>query len=95
MKTVGNMMLAGALAGITAQTITYPGDTVRRRMQSNGMGGEKRMYNNSWHCTKMVVKKEGVIGLYRGLLINCIRGVPGAAIQFAAYETLKTVFEAH
>jgi hypothetical protein len=94
MTSVGNMMAAGAMAGITAQTITYPGDTIRRRMQSNGMGGTKRMYNNSWHCTQTIIKKEGVIGLYRGLLINCIRGVPGAAIQFAAYESLKSVFDA-
>jgi hypothetical protein len=90
---VGSMMMAGALAGMTAQTITYPGDTIRRRMQSNGMGGTKILYKNSWHCTTTIIKTEGIVGLYRGLLINCIRGIPGAAIQFAAYESLKTLFD--
>jgi hypothetical protein len=92
-RRVGNMMAAGALAGITAQTITYPGDTIRRRMQSNGMGGTKLLYRNSWHCVTTILKQEGVVGLYRGLLINCLRGIPGAAIQFSAYEGLKSVFD--
>jgi hypothetical protein len=39
------------------------------------------------------LKQEGVVGLYRGLLINCLRGIPGAAIQFSAYEGLKSVFD--
>ena len=82
-------MLAGALAGITAQTITYPGDTVRRQMQSNGAGGEAPIYRNSMDCLVKIVKREGIVGLYRGLLINVARGVPGAAIQFTAYEQFK------
>ena len=91
-KIVGVNMLAGALAGITAQSITYPGDTLRRRMQSNGMGGAKRQYDTSLGCVKSILKHEGVVGFYRGLAINAIRGIPGAAIQFASYEMLKGMF---
>jgi hypothetical protein len=92
---IARMMAAGACAGMTAQTITYPGDTIRRRMQSNGIGGAKRIYDNSWQCLVKVATDEGVIGLYRGLGINIIRGIPGAAIQFAAYETLKSLLGAN
>ena len=92
---LGIMMVAGAFAGMTAQTITYPGDTIRRRMQSNGIGGTARVYDNSWHCMVKVVEKEGFIGLYQGLSINIIRGIPGAAIQFAAYDTLKGLLSAN
>ena len=82
-------LASGALAGITAQTITYPGDTIRRQMQSNGIGGSKRTYKNSWDCALSIVRKEGFAGFYRGLMINCVRCIPGAAIQFAAYDAVK------
>lgn len=92
---IARMMVAGACAGMTAQTITYPGDTIRRRMQSNGIGGRDRIYSNSWQCMVKVVADEGIVGLYQGLGINIIRGIPGAAIQFAAYETLKSLLGAN
>lgn len=81
-------LVAGAWAGIIAQTITYPGDTIRRRMQMNGMNGEARLYKNSWDCTKKLVRNEGMTALFNGYGANLIRGLPGAAIQFWAYDML-------
>jgi hypothetical protein len=36
------MMACGSAAGLTAQTLTFPTDTVRHRMQANGIGGMVR-----------------------------------------------------
>lgn len=83
------IIVAGATAGIIAQTITYPGDTIRRRMQMNGMGGEAKVYSNSWDCAVKLCRAEGVMGLFNGLRANLIRAIPGAAIQFAAFEFLN------
>ncbi len=44
------------------QTITYPGDTVRRRMQANGLEGMPRTYTNSIDCFKKIVQIEGPLG---------------------------------
>ena len=82
-------LTAGALSGLLAQTITYPGDTVRRRMQNNGAGGAARVYRNAFHCTAEIARHEGARGFFRGALTNTVRAVPGAAFQFAAYEVLK------
>ena len=82
-------LVAGAASGLLAQTITYPGDTVRRRMQNNGAGGAPRVYRHSLHCAAEIVAKEGVRGFFRGALTNTVRAVPGAAFQFASYEILK------
>ena len=84
-------LTAGAMSGLLAQTITYPGDTVRRRMQNNGAGGAARVYRNSLHCTREIWAKEGARGFFRGALTNTVRAVPGAAFQFAAYEGFKGV----
>eukprot|EP00943_MAST-04B_sp_MAST-4B-sp1_P006337 g6337.t1 len=86
-------LITGSLSGIIAQTITYPGDTIRRQMQSNGMAGKEKLYQNSWHCLSSIWKKEGVSGLFRGLPINIFRAIPGSAIQFAAYGKLKEILE--
>jgi len=84
-------LLSGAAAGVIAQTITYPGDTVRKRMQMNGMGGEAKLYTNSWDCTKKIVRAEGVKGLFNGLGANLVRCLPGAAIQFWAYDLVNSM----
>jgi hypothetical protein len=40
------MLVCGSVAGLTAQTLTFPTDTVRHRMQANGVGGAVSM---NWH----------------------------------------------
>ena len=82
-------LVCGAVAGIFAQTLTYPGDTIRRRMQTDGMGGAPRIYGGMVDCTVKTVQREGITGLYHGLGTNVIRCIPGAAIQFMAFDTLK------
>ena len=71
---------------------SQPGDTVRRRMQTDGMLGEKRLYANSWNCLYLVLKNEGMQTVFAGLTANIVRGIPGAAIQFWAYDAMKAFF---
>jgi solute carrier family 25 phosphate transporter 23/24/25/41 len=86
-------LVSGAVSGLIAQTVTYPGDTVRRRMQNNGAGGAAKVYRNSLHCTAEIFKHEGVRGFFKGAWTNTVRAVPGAAVQFAAYEAFKDVLK--
>jgi solute carrier family 25 protein 16 len=46
---------------------------------------------NILQCTRMIVQKEGVMGLWRGNFTNCVRVFPHAATQFTAYDYFKTV----
>lgn len=86
---------AGAVAGLIAQTITYPGDTIRRRMQTNGANGRERIYSTSWDCCKKTFAKEGMQGFFNGLSTNIVRSVPGAGIQFMVYDALKRLVGLH
>ena len=61
-KNLWVQLFNGAMAGLIAQTLTYPGDTIRRRMQNNGAGGAPRIYRNSFHCTSLIMKNEGASG---------------------------------
>ena len=87
--TVLWQLMAGAASGLLAQTVTYPGDTVRRRMQNNGAGGAPRVYRHSMHCALLIWQKEGARGFFKGSWSNTLRAVPAAAFQFAAYEYFK------
>jgi len=81
--------LCGALAGLVAQTIVFPGDTIRKRMQTNGIGGNARLYSTSFDCFKKILVQEGVRGFFRGSMANVARTIPGAAIQFSCYDFCK------
>uniref|UniRef100_A0A1J3C735 Mitochondrial substrate carrier family protein B n=1 Tax=Noccaea caerulescens TaxID=107243 RepID=A0A1J3C735_NOCCA len=83
----------GGLAGIASSTATFPLDLVRRRMQVEGAGGRARVYKTGLMGTfKLIFKTEGIRGLYRGLLPEYYKVVPGVGITFMIYETLKTLF---
>lgn len=90
---IGWKLVAGAGGATVAHLITYPMDTVRRRMQMEGAGGAAALYNNMFDCAAKIAQREGPRALYRGLLATCIRGVPNTGIQFAVYEGLKTLMK--
>lgn len=73
----------------TSGLISYPLDTVRRRMmmQSN-LKKEDIMYKNTLDCWTKVLKNEGPAAFYKGALSNVIRGT-GAALVLVFYDELK------
>lgn len=82
-------LLAGATAGMVAQTVAYPGDTVKRQLQLNGLDNTKSKYNGLWSCIKLMYKQYGIRGYYAGLGVNILKAAPEAAIQFYVYEFVK------
>ncbi|KAK9845649.1 hypothetical protein WJX84_001051, partial [Apatococcus fuscideae] len=88
----------GALAGTTGQTVAYPLDVVRRRLQMSGWSGASTLHGNAGtavlysgmtDCFARTIKEEGVQALFKGLLPNYIKVVPSIAIAFVTYEQLK------
>ena len=80
-------LLAGASAGLVAQTITYPLDVVRRNMQVESASGLAHLNMAQW--AKRIIAEDGVKGLYRGLSVNYIKVIPTTAVGFTVYEELK------
>lgn len=86
---VGTRMICGSAAGIMAQTSLFPLDTVRKRLQVQGLNGAPRVYNSAWECIKGIAQVEGIRGFYKGCVTNMIRAVPEAAIQFALFDIVR------
>lgn len=79
---------AGAGAGLTAVTLTYPLDTIRARLAFQITGEHK--YNGIWHTATTILKEEGgVRALYRGFLPTLVGMVPYAGLSFYSFEVLK------
>ena len=78
----------GAGSSLFAQTLCYPLDTIRRRMQNKEIG-----YKNGLDAGKKILKYEGVLSFYKGLTPNILRMVPNTAIRFALFDILKEYFK--
>lgn len=69
-SSVVRKLTCGALAGSISQTLTYPFDVIRRKMQVTGMNALGVKYNGALDALTSIVRTEGVKGLYRGLWPN-------------------------
>jgi len=87
--SVPSLLLCGSLAGISAQTLCYPLDTVRHRMQANGIQGAPAVYTGTLDCVRKIAAREGARGFFKGWTLNTLRALPGAAVQFSSYDTLS------
>lgn len=85
-------MMIGGFAGAIGQTISFPCDVARRRMQLSGVLPNPEQYRSIWSTWMAVYKADGIKrGLFRGLSINYIRVVPQQAIAFTVYEFMRAV----
>jgi Mitochondrial carrier protein len=77
--------VAGALGAVLANTLVYPLDIVKTRLQVQSsvqeIGDERERYNGTADAIKKIYAKRGILGLYSGLVGSLI----GVASQNFAY----------
>jgi solute carrier family 25 (adenine nucleotide translocator) protein 4/5/6/31 len=80
------------IARTVVMPFNYPFDTVRRRMmlQSEKPLAE-RVYKGSIDCFSQVLRKEGLKGMYKGMVPELFRGV-GGSLVIVAYDRIKIIF---
>jgi len=81
MKNAGFMykFALGYSVTVTAGLISYPLDTIRRRMMMTS-GKHAGKYKNSIDCGRQVLANEGAKALYKGAGSNILRGLAGALV---------------
>ncbi|KAK2665970.1 hypothetical protein Ddye_004544 [Dipteronia dyeriana] len=80
-------LFAGGLAGAVAQTVVYPMDLVKTRLQTHACEGGK--VPNLGTMSRDIWVHEGPRAFFRGLVPSLIGIIPYAGIDLAAYETIK------
>lgn len=81
--------LLGWIVTVTAGLMSYPIDTVRRRMMMTS--GQAVKYKNSMDCAVQVVKNEGTMSLMKGAGANILRGIAGAGV-LAGFDKFKELY---
>ncbi|CAI0441228.1 unnamed protein product [Linum tenue] len=101
--SVTTRLACGAAAGTVGQTVAYPLDVIRRRMQmvgwkdaasivtGDGRGKAPLEYTGMVDAFRKTVRYEGFGALYKGLVPNSVKVVPSIAIAFVTYEMVKDV----
>lgn len=93
LKTQSRLLFA-AMSAAVANTIGYPLDVARRRMQLALLSSDTaRFSENAFKTLKLIYQENGIAkGLYRGLSINYLRVVPLFAVQYATNDSMKELF---
>ncbi|KAE8877187.1 hypothetical protein PF005_g12122 [Phytophthora fragariae] len=79
-------------AACIAQTSTYPMDTIRRRIQTDGYvsGSQAKMqYTGVVATARIILAREGWRGLFKGVSVNWMRSPVSTGISLTAYDILK------
>lgn len=90
--THGERLICGAIAGLLGQTVSYPLDIVRRRMQTaRQMGITGNKYASIIGTLTHVYRKEGLRrGWFKGVSMNFIKGPIATGTSFTVYDLVKT-----
>ncbi|KAI0905801.1 mitochondrial carrier domain-containing protein [Ustulina deusta] len=83
-------LTAGGLSGAVSQTISYPLEVIRRRMQVGGAVGDGRRLRIA-ETAGIIFKERGLSGFFVGLTIGYVKITPLAAVSFYTYERTKTL----
>ena len=81
--------LLGYAVTISAGLVSYPIDTVRRRMMMTS--GEAVKYKGSFDCAIQILRKEGAMSFMKGAGANILRGVAGAGV-LAGFDKFKEIY---
>jgi len=73
-------------------TVSYPFDTVRRRLMMMSGEGEK-MYSGTVDCWKKIIRDEGMKGMFKGNATNVLRSI-GCALVLVGYDECIALLKA-
>ena len=81
---LGVRLGTGGIAAVTAQTICQPIETVKVRLQneSNAAEGAKRLYKGFGNGFRVIAAREGVLGLWKGMLPAAGREMSYSSLRF-------------
>ena len=85
--------LAGAVAGGFAAALTTPMDVIKTMLQTRGsaVDAELRNVNGFLAGCRLLYRREGVRGFFKGVRPRVVTTMPSTAICWSAYEASKYV----
>jgi len=81
--------LLGYCVTVSSGLLSYPIDTIRRRMMMTS--GQAVKYKGSIDCATQIIKNEGFMSMMKGAGANILRGVAGAGV-LSGFDSFKAVY---
>lgn len=81
-------LFTGGFAGFVSQTLSYPLEVIRRRMQVGGVVGDGHRLRLT-EVAGDIYRKAGMRGFFVGLGIGYVKVIPMVAVSFYVYERGK------
>jgi len=81
--------LLGYTVTVSSGLLSYPIDTIRRRMMMTS--GQAVKYKGSMDCAMQIMKNEGFMSMMKGAGANILRGVAGAGV-LSGFDKFKDVY---
>eukprot|EP00834_Sanchytrium_tribonematis_P008481 NODE_1011_length_2694_cov_0.510212.p1 type:complete len:301 gc:universal NODE_1011_length_2694_cov_0.510212:666-1568(+) len=80
-------LINGGLSGLVAQTISYPLEIIRRRMQVYAVKDVN--YSTIYSTISTIYKERGWRGFYVSLGLGYVKVIPMSMVSFYVYEMMK------
>lgn len=79
----------GAISGLIGQTVSYPFDVVRRRLQTAAVIRPQEASLGAIATARKIIREEGITGgLYKGVTMNWFKGPVSIGVSFMTFDTL-------
>lgn len=85
---------SGAVAGFIEVCVNHPLDVVKTRLQMQSADDPHR-YKSIADCFRRMVKAEGFLSIYKGIVPVLVVETPKMALRFMVYEQTKRVLSPH
>ncbi|GAN11334.1 mitochondrial RNA-splicing protein MRS3 [Mucor ambiguus] len=84
-------MMAGAVAGAIASSVTTPLDVVKTLLQTKGSSKDAEIKTCSGfrEATNIIYNRHGIRGFFRGFKPRVLTNMPSTAISWSVYEYFK------
>eukprot|EP00668_Euglena_longa_P017253 GGOE01021625.1.p1 GENE.GGOE01021625.1~~GGOE01021625.1.p1 ORF type:complete len:458 (+),score=66.70 GGOE01021625.1:205-1374(+) len=88
--TISEQLLAGVIAGIFSQSIVYPMETIKVRMELGTSG----QYRGIIDCARQIYLSSGLLAFFRGYVPSMMGIVPYCGVDLAMYSGFKEAYVA-
>lgn len=85
-----NTVCGGFLAGVVVSMTITPPDVIATRLYNQGVDAKGRgLFYNGWlDCASKILRKEGILGLYKGFWTTYIRLTPQSILVLLFFDEL-------
>lgn len=84
-------MIAGAISGAVASSVTTPLDVIKTLLQTRGSSKDSQIRHTTGFkdAARIIYDRHGVMGFFRGFRPRVLTNMPSTAISWSVYEYFK------